>query len=87
MPELPVTIVGVPFERRLYHFVLLLSRWEHANIVEGDETCEALSMGLQGAVAASGRSHEHRSDSPSATFGKLQDEADCTVRYAALLDH
>jgi hypothetical protein len=33
MAELRVTITGVPFARRLYHFVLAFSRWEYANVV------------------------------------------------------
>ncbi|CAD6563467.1 hypothetical protein LMG24235_08714 [Paraburkholderia sabiae] len=88
MAELRVTIAGVPFEHRLYHFVLAFSRWEYANVVEGGESFEALSMGLQNALwQAGGCPREHRTDSLSAAFRNLADEDDFTVRYAALLEH
>lgn len=88
MAELRVTIAGVPFEHRLYHFVLSFSRWEYANVVEGGESFEALSMGLQNALwQAGGCPREHRTDSLSAAFRNLADEDDFTVRYAALLEH
>ena len=88
MAELRVTIASVPFEHRLYHFVLAFSRWEYANVVEGGESFEALSMGLQNALwQAGGCPREHRTDSLSAAFRNLADEDDFTVRYAALLEH
>ncbi|XUW93215.1 IS21 family transposase (plasmid) [Burkholderia sp. M6-3] len=88
MAELRVTIAGVPFEHRLYHFVLAFSRWEYANIVEGGESFEALSVGLQNALwQAGGCPREHRTDSLSAAFRNLADEDDFTMRYAALLEH
>ncbi|MBB5502248.1 hypothetical protein HDG37_006484 [Paraburkholderia sp. MM5384-R2] len=88
MAELRVTIAGVPLEHRLYHFALAFSRWEYANIVEGGESFEALSMGLQKALwQAGGCPREHRTESLSAAFRNLADEEDFTVRYAALLEH
>ncbi|MCG1042052.1 IS21 family transposase [Mycetohabitans sp. B8] len=88
MAELRVTIAGVLFEHRLYHFVLAFSRWEYANVVEGGESFEALSMGLHNALwQAGGCPREHRTDSLSAAFRNLQQEDDFTVRYAALLEH
>jgi hypothetical protein len=88
MAELRVTIAGAPFEHRLYHFVLAFSRWEYANVVEGGESFEALSMGLQNALwQAGGCPREHRTDSLSAAFRNLADKDDFTVRYAALLEH
>ncbi len=88
MGDLHVTIAGVLFDHRLYHFVLAFSRWEHAEIVEGGESFEALSAGLQNALwQAGGCPREHRSDSLSAAFRNLQQEDDFTVRYAALLEH
>lgn len=88
MAELRVTIAGVLFEHRLYHFVLAFSGWEYANVVEGGESFEALSRGLQNALwQAGGCPREHRTDSLSAAFKNLQDEEDFTVRYAALLAH
>ena len=88
MGELRVTIAGAPFAHILYHFVLAFSRWEHAEVVEGGESFEALSKGLQNALwQAGGGPREHRSDSLSAAFKNLADEDDFTVRYTALLDH
>ena len=88
MGELRVTIAGAPFAHILYHFVLAFSRWEHAEVVEGGESFEALSKGLQNALwQAGGAPQEHRSDSLSAAFKYLAEEDDFTVRYTALLDH
>jgi hypothetical protein len=88
MGELRITIAGAPFAHLLYHFVLAFSRWEHAEVVEGGESFEALSRGLQNALwQAGGAPQEHRSDSLSAAFRNLAEEADFTVRYTALLDH
>lgn len=88
MAELGVTIAGQPFAHRLYHFVLAFSRWEYASIVEGGESFEALSAGLQNALwQAGGCPREHRTDSLSAAFKNLHEEADFTARYAALLAH
>ena len=88
MGELRVTIAGAPFAHILYHFVLAFSRWEHAEVVEGGESFEALSRGLQNALwQAGGAPQEHRSDSLSAAFKNLAEEADFTVRYTALIDH
>lgn len=88
MAELRVTIAGVLFDHRLYHFVLAFSGWEYAQVVDGGESFEALSTGLQNALwQAGGCPREHRTDSLSAAFKNLHDEADFTVRYGALLAH
>ncbi len=88
MGELRVTIANAPFAHILYHFVLAFSRWEHAEVVEGGESFEALSQGLQNALwQAGGAPQEHRSDSLSAAFKNLTQEEDFTARYTALLDH
>jgi hypothetical protein len=88
MTELCVTIAGVPWAHRLYHFVLAFSRWEYAHVVESGESFEALCMGLQNALwQAGGCPREHRTDSLSAAFKNLQAQEDFTVRYAALLEH
>ena len=88
MGDLNVTIAGAPFPHLLYHFVLAFSRWEHAEVVEGGESFEALSRGLQNALwQAGGAPREHRSDSLSAAFKNLQQEQDFTARYMALLEH
>ena len=88
MGDLRITIADVSFPHILYHFVLAFSRWEHAEVVEGGESFEALSKGLQNALwQAGGAPQEHRSDSLSAAFKNLAEEEDFTVRYTALLDH
>jgi hypothetical protein len=88
MSELRITIANAPFAHILYHFVLAFSRWEHVEVVEGGESFEALSKGLQNALwQAGGAPQEHRSDSLSAAFKNLAQEEDFTVRYTALLDH
>ena len=88
MGDLRVTIAGAAFAHLLYHFVLAFSRWEHVEVVEGGESFEALSKGLQNALwQAGGAPQEHRSDSLSAAFKNLTEEEDFTVRYTALLDH
>lgn len=88
MGKLCITIAGVAFAHILYHFVLAFSRWEHVEVVEGGESFEALSKGLQNALwQAGGAPQEHRTDSLSAAFRNLAEEQDFTVRYTALLDH
>ena len=87
MAELCITIAAVPFIHLLYHFVLAFSRWEPVEVVEGGESFEALSKGLQNALwQAGGAPREHRTDSLSAAFKNLTEEQDFTVRYTALLD-
>lgn len=88
MGDLNVSIGGAPFAHLLYHFVLAFSRWEHAEVVDGGESFEALSRGLQNALwQAGGVPREHRSDSLSAAFKNLKQEEDFTLRYSALLEH
>jgi hypothetical protein len=50
MGKLCITIAGVAFAHILYHFVQAFSRWEHVEVVEGGESFEALSKGLQNAL-------------------------------------
>jgi hypothetical protein len=71
MGKLCVTIAGTAFAHILFHFVLAFSRWEHVEVVEGGESFEALSKGLQNALwQAGGAPQEHRTDSLSAAFKK-----------------
>lgn len=88
MGKLCITIAGAVFAHILYHFVLAFSRWEYVEVVEGGESFEALSRGLQNALwQAGGAPKEHRTDSLSAAFKNLAEEEDFTVRYTALLEH
>ena len=67
MADVGVTIANVRFDRLFYHFVLAFSRWEHAQVVEGGESFEALSSGLQNSLwQAGGCPREQRTDSLSA---------------------
>ena len=85
---LRVTVDNEPYAHILYHFVLAFSRWEHVEVVQGGESFEALSKGLQNALwQAGGVPAEHRTDSLSAAFKNLTEEQDFTVRYTALLAH
>jgi len=90
MGDRGVSIAGAPLDHRLYHFRLAFSGWEHAQIVLGGESFVALAEGLQNALWALGRAPlQHRSDSLSAAFRNLDDDArqDQTRRYEALCVH
>jgi transposase InsO family protein len=90
MGDRGVSIAGAPLDHRLYHFRLAFSGWEHAQIVLGGESFVALAEGLQNALWALGRAPlQHRSDSLSAAFRNLDDDArqDQTRRYEALCAH
>lgn len=90
MGELGVVVAGLPLDHRLYHFTLAYSGWEYVEVVLGGESYTALACGLQNALwTLAGAPAEHRSDSLSAAFRNLDDDAriDQTQRYAALCDH
>lgn len=87
---LGVTIAGVSLDHRLYHFRLVFSGFEHAQVVLGGESFVALAEGLQNALwSLGGVPKEHRSDSLSAAFRNLDRDAqaDLTQRYEALMRH
>ncbi len=90
MADLAITIAGQPLEHRLYHFRLVYSGFEHSHVILGGESYVALAEGLQNALwALGGAPGEHRSDSLSAAFRNLDDDArkDLTTRYDALCAH
>jgi hypothetical protein len=90
MGDLGVRIAGEPLAHRFYHFVLAYSAWEHAEVVLGGESFTALARGLQNALwSLGGAPAEHRSDSLSAAFRNLDQDAaeDQTRRYEALCAH
>jgi hypothetical protein len=90
MRDLGVAIAGEPLDHRLYHFRLPFSGFESAHIVLGGESFVALAEGLQNAMwALGGAPEQHRSDSLSAAFRNLADDAreDLTRRYEALCVH
>src|SRR3546814_6176532 len=87
---LTVTVAGMILDHRLYHFRLAYSGFEHAHVILGGESYVALAAGLQNALWALGGSpRNHRSDSLSAAFRNLDEDArtDLTRRYDALCEH
>ena len=90
MTELGVTVAGIRLEHRLYHFRLAYSGFEHGHVILGGESYVALAEGLQNALwTLGGAPLEHRSDSLSAAFRNLDQDAreDLTQRYDALCAH
>lgn len=90
MRDLGVSVAGVPLDHRLYHFRLPFSGFESAHVVLGGESFVALAEGLQNALwTLGGAPQQHRSDSLSAAFRNLDDDAkeDMTRRYEALCAH
>jgi len=87
MDKLGITICGVPFKHMLYHFRLVYSKWSHVMVVQGGESFQALSQGLQQAlIALGGAPKEHRTDSLSAAYKNLspKTQEDMTAQYEAL---
>ena len=90
MGDVEIYIAGVVLDHRLYHFRLACSGFEHAHVILGGESYVALAEGLQNALwALGGAPREHRSDSLSAAFRNLDQQAreDLTTRYEALCTH
>jgi hypothetical protein len=90
MADLYITIASLPLDHRLYHFRLAYSGFEHAHVILGGESFVALAEGLQNALwLLGGAPREHRTDSLSAAFRNLDEEAqgDLTRRYDALCLH
>ena len=66
---LAITLVSQAFAHLLYQFRLAFSGWRHAQVVQGGESYDALSEGLQAALRRlGGCPREHRTDSLSAAF-------------------
>lgn len=90
MGDLAVSIAGEPLSHRLYHFRLAFSGFAHAHVILGGESYVALAEGLQNALwALGGVPEQHRTDSLSAAFRNLDNDAqdDLTQRYEALVAH
>ena len=69
MNSLGITIGKTPFKHMLYHFRLVYSKYSYVKVILGGESFQALSEGLQEALAEIGGSpKEHRTDSLSAAF-------------------
>jgi hypothetical protein len=87
MSDLGVVVAGQALDHRLYHFRLAYSGFGHAHVVLGGESFVALAEGLQNALwSLGGVPAEHRTDSLSAAFRNLDEDArvDLTRRYDAL---
>lgn len=85
--DLVVTVAGAPLDHLVYHFALVYSGWEHAEVILGGESFTALARGLQNALwQLGGVPKEHRTDSLSAAFANLERdvEKDLRDRYEAL---
>jgi hypothetical protein len=90
LKKVTITLAGVPFKHLLYHFRLAFSHWSYMMVVQGGESFTALAEGLQNALKRlGGAPFEHRTDSLSAAFKNLNQEAqeDITSRYEALCQH
>ena len=90
MSSLGITLAGRPLDHLLYHFRLSYSGFEHAHVILGGESFVALAEGLQNALwSLGGAPYEHRSDSLSAAFRNLDENArqDLTLRYEELCTH
>lgn len=85
-----ILIQGVVFKHMLYHFRLVYSKWSYIKVIQGGESFQALSKGLQEALEyLGGSTQEHRTDSLSAAYKNLTAEAkeDMTMGYRALCAH
>jgi hypothetical protein len=90
MNDLEISIAGHLFKHMLYHFRLVYSKWSYVKVIQGGESFQALSEGLQEALIHLGGSpKEHRTDSLSAAYRNLTQEAktDATQSYQALCAH
>ena len=86
--ELRVCVGGSAFAHRLYQFSFAHSGWRHARVVQGGESFQALSSGLQEALwMAGGVPEEHRTDSLSAAFNNLAEREELTRSYEQLCQH
>ena len=54
MNKLNITLAGVKFEHKLYHYRLVYSGWTYVHVCLGGESFESLSSGLQNAFWRSG---------------------------------
>lgn len=90
MGALGITINQEAFPHLLYHFRLVYSKWSHVSVIQGGESFQALSEGLQQALQAlGGAPNEHRTDSLSAAYKNRQESTidELTERYEALCQH
>lgn len=90
LKEVTITIAGAPLKHLLYHFRLAFSGWCSVKVTHGGESYTAMAEGLQDALwRLGGVPLEHRSDSLSAAYRNLTEDAaeDITRRYGQLCRH
>jgi hypothetical protein len=90
MGKLGITINHQHFKHMLYHFRLVFSKWSYVSVVQGGESFQALSQGLQAALSQLGGStNEHRTDSLSAAYKNIHPSMhdDTTKSYEDLCAH
>ena len=86
--QLNITLAGVPFKHKLYHYRLVYSGWTYVQVILGGESFESLSSGLQNALwRCGGVPQTHRTDSLSAAYKNQSEETLLTDRYNALCRH
>ena len=88
MDGMEITIAGQLFRHRLFHFTLVYSGWEYAELVLGGEVFTAFSSGLHNALWQLGGSPKDcRTNSLTAAFANLNPDArkDMQKRYEALI--
>ena len=86
--DLGVTILGLPFDHMIYHFVLTYSNWETGTVCFS-ESLESLSEGLQNALwELGGVPQLHRTDRLTAAIQPgVEGARTFKQRYQALLQH
>jgi hypothetical protein len=86
--KLNISLAGVAFEHKLYHYRLVFSGGTYVQVCLGGESFESLSSGLQNAFWRSGGvPTTHRTDSLSAAFKNHVQEKLLTDRYDKLCKH
>ncbi len=88
MNDVGITINTIPFEHSLSHFVLCYSNYESATIMQGGESFDNLSLGLQNALWQIGKVPlYHRTDNLKAAVSKVGNPKEYTDNYKALANH
>ena len=88
MNNVGITINTIPFEHSLSHFVLCYSNYESATIMQGGESFDNLSLGLQNALWQIGKVPlYHRTDNLKAAVSKVGNPKEYTDNYKALANH
>jgi len=88
LKDIVITICGVLFEHRLYHYRLVYSGWCFVKVIHGGESFAALSAGLQDAFwKCGGVPAQHRTDSLSAAYNNHNEQKLFTTQYESLSQH